>query len=454
MNSGTTCADVEIHLLRQCLVVVAHTGANLRAYHFLCFQTQLGYRENEPITLTAVSDVIPSVIELGWVNPAPRETYSKYLDGDMNVIADDMRGKKTERIMGYHRVCSSERSVDLSHNNGDVSPTMAAFWSMLAPKELPTLPGIGGDGRLYQRFGSPKMFWNSNYIETLQVRQIILDEVESMPVKAPIILKVVSKAPVIRQEPWDPILGDSVHACAWWTLTNDEVTAVIEDQKKQSTKRPASQMIEATPIAKAPPNPKASAAERSGTTSKSLAVPPEETQNAKAPIVKAPATQLRTDEPQLPAIEVPLPKKSHQLPPVEFRGNAGIREQSETRGRRPTAGSGRRVPLAAAVLGKCAPMPPPTAVGTAGVPIAQLTERETHQRTDLDQEIRTITYGAHTSNLQRLLPQRSEEKVLKHSLFHRFSQQKDAKKRKFHKLRVSMSHMSPLSFSWSSIEVL
>ena len=38
-------------------------------------------------------------------------------------------------------------------------------------------------------------------------------------------------------------------------------------------------------------------------------------------------------------------------------------------------------------------------------------------------------------NLQRLLPQRSEEKVLKHSLFS-VSQQQDAEQRKFHKLRV------------------
>ena len=65
----------------------------------------------------------------------------------------------------------------------------------MAPKELPTLPGIGGDGKLYQRFAMPQTFWNSKYVETLQVKKIILDEEDDKSLAAtPIIPKAVSKA--------------------------------------------------------------------------------------------------------------------------------------------------------------------------------------------------------------------------------------------------------------------
>ena len=47
---------------------------------------------------------------------------------------------------------------------------------MKAPKELPTLPGIGGDGTLYVGFDTPSCFWNSKHIEGLKVRGIVLDE--------------------------------------------------------------------------------------------------------------------------------------------------------------------------------------------------------------------------------------------------------------------------------------
>ena len=58
------------------------------------------------------------------------------------------------------------------------------------------------------------------------------------------------------------------------------------------------------------------------------------------------------------------------------------------------------------------------------------------------------------SNLQRLLPQRSEEKVLKHSLFIVSLNNKTPKNANFINFVFSMSHMSRLSFSWSSIEIL
>ena len=135
--------------------------------------------------------------------------------------------------------------------------------------------------------------------------------------------------------------------------------------------------------------PKVGAIKQLGTASKSSSVSPQETQKAKAPIVKVPSISSGMEKPQLPAIELSAPKKPQPPPPVEFRGNAGIREQSETRGRKPTSGSGRRTPFAAtSVLGKGTPsIPPPTAVGTAGVPIAQLKENVV-QGIDLGQGIK------------------------------------------------------------------
>ena len=73
---------------------ITHMDANIQAYHFLCFQTQLGYRKNAPITLAEVREVIPSVINQGWVNPASRGTCDKYLTGgNMHLLTDDFKGK-------------------------------------------------------------------------------------------------------------------------------------------------------------------------------------------------------------------------------------------------------------------------------------------------------------------------------------------------------------------------
>ena len=113
-------------------------------------------------------------------------------------------------------------------------------------------------------------------------------------------------------------------------------------EEKKQTKRPASQMINAPPTAKGPPMPKVEAVDHSGTTSKSPAVPPKETQKAKAPVEKLPSISSGMEKPQLPTIELPVPKRPQQPPPVEFKGNAGLRERSEARGRKSTSGSGRR----------------------------------------------------------------------------------------------------------------
>ena len=169
------------------------------------------------------------------------------------------------------------------------------------------------------------------------------------------------------QQPWDPILGDSVHACAWWTLSKDELTAVINDQKKQATKRSASQMTDSPQPPKGPPIPKGSAGDQTGTTSKSNPVPPKETSKAKAPIVKAPSVASQAQDPSFPSIELPVPKVPQNPPPVGYRGNAGIREPSEVRGRKSTSGTGGKVSHAAtAVVGKGTPSVPPLAACWSG----------------------------------------------------------------------------------------
>ena len=81
-------------------------GAHIRAYRFLCFQTQLGYRPNDPITLDEVSEVIPMIIQQGWLKSRPRSDYEEYLSGgNLHKIADGFRGKSRMRalwdITGY-----------------------------------------------------------------------------------------------------------------------------------------------------------------------------------------------------------------------------------------------------------------------------------------------------------------------------------------------------------------
>ena len=49
--------------------LIPHMGAHIRAYHFLCFQTQIGYRDNEQITLDEVEQVIPMMYKQGWLKP-------------------------------------------------------------------------------------------------------------------------------------------------------------------------------------------------------------------------------------------------------------------------------------------------------------------------------------------------------------------------------------------------
>ena len=171
------------------------TGANIRAYHFLCFQTQIGYRQNDPITLTEVEEVIPMVIQQGWLTPETRGTYDKYLSGgNLHLITDDFRGKGRLKALWDITGYALQEGMWTNPTTTEMYlQQLAAFWSMMAPKE-PTLPGVGGDGTLYKQFDTPQHFWNSKYIETLQVKRIILDaEDKDASASAKIVPKAVSK---------------------------------------------------------------------------------------------------------------------------------------------------------------------------------------------------------------------------------------------------------------------
>ena len=53
--------------------MIPHMGAHIRAYHFLCFQAQIGYRGSEQISLNEVAEVITLVIQQGWFKPGPSQ---------------------------------------------------------------------------------------------------------------------------------------------------------------------------------------------------------------------------------------------------------------------------------------------------------------------------------------------------------------------------------------------
>ena len=332
--------------------IIPHMGAHIRAYRFLCFQTQLGYRPNDPITLDEVSEVIPMIIQQGWLKPRPRGDYEEDLSGgNLHLIAEGFKGKSRMRalwdITGYA----------LQGGTWTNPPTvemylyqMATFWSMRAPTALPTLPGIGGDGTLYHQFDTPNIFWNSKYIESLNVKRIVLEDEDKVePTSNKMVPKAVSKAPVITNQPWDPVLGDSVHAFAWWTLSKEETIAVIKEQKERTVKRPAPQIAEPPPVVKTP-----TTSSKTGVNTPS----PKETIKAKTAAIKAPAV------PKGQALTIPLPELTgppapHQ-PTIECRGNAGVREPSQGRGKRLSKGQALRTSHGATpALGKGTPSIPP-----------------------------------------------------------------------------------------------
>ena len=239
---------------------------------------------------------------------------------------------------------------------------------MKAPKELPTLPGIGGDGNMYHQFDTPSIFWNSKYFEGLKVKKIVLDdEDKNMSTSIKIVPKAVSKAPVITQQPWDPILGDSVHAYAWRSLSKEEMVGIINDQKIRSSKRPASQIAESPPVPKRISAPKVSVAKTPTTSSKTGADPPspKETSTAKSAAIIAPVVPTVGTDLGIPLPEMTGPPGPQQSPPIECRGNAGIREASQVRANKTLKGSTLRTPHVPIALGKgTPPVPLVEAVGT------------------------------------------------------------------------------------------
>ena len=84
MNVGKHARRNENSLAKLMSRIIPHMGAHIRAYHFLCFQTQLGYRPNEPILLEEVSEVIPMIIQQGWLKPSPRGDYDECLSGEIS----------------------------------------------------------------------------------------------------------------------------------------------------------------------------------------------------------------------------------------------------------------------------------------------------------------------------------------------------------------------------------
>ena len=106
MDLGKHARKNENSLAKLMSRIIPHMGAHIRANHFLCFQTQLGYRPNEPITLEEVSEVIPMIIQQGWLKPRPRGDYEEYLSGgNLHLITKGFKGKSRLRalwdITGY-----------------------------------------------------------------------------------------------------------------------------------------------------------------------------------------------------------------------------------------------------------------------------------------------------------------------------------------------------------------
>ena len=151
------------------------------------------------------------------------------------------------------------------------------------------------------------------------------------------------------------------------TLSKAETVAVIKEQEGRSLKRPASQIAEQPPASKRIQSPKGSVVKTPTTSSKTgVDTPPpnpKETIKAKTAAIKAPVVPKGPD-PVIPLPELTGPPAPQQSP-IEYKGNAGIREPSQVRGKRPSKGQGLRFPHAAtAVLGKGTPsIPPEEAVG-------------------------------------------------------------------------------------------
>ena len=122
---------------------------------------------------------------------------------------------------------------------------LAVFWSMSAPVELPSLPGIG---MLPTHPGSihiPTMMWESEELEKCKIEPTPPEKLAE-PL-TPIGPKPVSKSPDLGQTPWNPLLGDSVHAYAWWMLSSEEFQIILEDTQKDAAAKATSRMTGSSP---------------------------------------------------------------------------------------------------------------------------------------------------------------------------------------------------------------
>ena len=188
-------------------------------------------------------------------------------------------------------------------------------------------------------------------------------------------------------------MGDSVHAFAWWTLSKGETVAVINEQKSRSSKRPAPQIGEPPPASKRTSVPKGSVAKTPTTSPKTGADPPpsKETVKAKTAAITAPIVAMGTDL-VIPLPELTGPPGPQQSPPIEYRGNAGIREASQVRGKRTSKGHAPRIPHTAEGTPS---IPPEEAVGAyrsdspARSIVAQSQDRRAHMRGSSDDRSRS-----------------------------------------------------------------
>ena len=89
-------AGLFISLTRHMASMATHTGAHLRAYHFIRHQSVLGLRGSEAITLQEVKEMVEKVVEWKWVSSAPFTDYEKYFSGagGLGMVVHDFRGRK------------------------------------------------------------------------------------------------------------------------------------------------------------------------------------------------------------------------------------------------------------------------------------------------------------------------------------------------------------------------
>ena len=169
----------EAGLFTHMSILVTQMGANLRAYHFLCNQAISGYRRDEKIDLLEVKELVEKVVEWKWVNPGPYSRYEKYFpeDGDLGMVVDDFKGRA--RLKAFWDVTGYAVTKALRSEPGTMEQylkSLAVFWSMNAPVELPSLPGIGMKPTLFSSIHIPTTLWEFEELEKCQIKPIPPEE--------------------------------------------------------------------------------------------------------------------------------------------------------------------------------------------------------------------------------------------------------------------------------------